>query len=153
MRTAPESLSYAMSRRRGGVRDDASSRLARDRPGRGDETRQAPPPQACRSDVSVCSGVGAGRYGVCAAAIGVGETSGAILKKVPDGGIGREIEQPLLGPRVGFNRTIDQDVADFEPTRRERAADQKAAMAIQRLAFGAHDADATATAPATRCVE
>ena len=44
---------------------------------------------------------------------------------------------------MGFDRTVVQDMTGSQPAFCQRAGDQQTAVTIERLAFSAHQADAT----------
>ena len=51
-------------------------------------------------------------------------------------------EKPLFGGRMGLDRAVAQNVADRTAAPRQRPADQQAAVAVERLALRAHQAQA-----------
>ena len=97
------------------------------------------------------SGSATGRDGARAAAIGVGQAGGGVAKQV--GFAAGEFEQPSLGRRVQLDRAVGADMSGRQPARGERAADQQAAMAVERLALGAQQAHAMAPRFSDHAVE
>src|SRR5215469_10333808 len=53
-------------------------------------------------------------------------------------------KQALLGGDMRLDRTVHQDVPEREAAFRQSASDQEAAVAVERLALGAHEAQAKA---------
>ena len=53
-----------------------------------------------------------------------------------------ELQEPLFGCRMRLDRAVVEDMADARTAHGERTRHQKAAMAIERLALGTHQAEA-----------
>jgi hypothetical protein len=77
-----------------------------------------------------------------AAAIGVGEALGTVAKKVCV--VAGQREQALFRRRMRFDRAVGADVAKRQSAFGQRATDQQAAMAVERLALRTQQTDAMA---------
>ena len=64
-----------------------------------------------------------------------------------------EGQKPLLGRGMRLDRAVMQDVADGKPALGELRRDEETAVTIERLAFGAHQADARACRGVQHLVE
>ena len=72
----------------------------------------------------------------------MGEAIGTVVEKV--GLAPGEREQALFRRRMRFDRAVGPDMTKCQPAFTEGAADQQAAMAVERLALDTQQADALA---------
>src|SRR5262245_63354179 len=92
-----------------------------------------------------------GGDGTGAPPIGLGEALRVVAQEV--GRPAGEREQPLLAPRLRLDAAIGEDMACGDTLLGERARDQQETVAVERLALGAHQADAMAAAVLDQAVE
>ena len=77
-----------------------------------------------------------------AAAISLGKARFAVAEQVAAGSGPQAGEEAVFSCRMGLERAVAQDMADGKTALRQRAAHQQAAVAVERLALGTHQADA-----------
>src|ERR1700686_2592866 len=88
---------------------------------------------------------------VGATPIGLRQPGGAAAEQVVRST--RAPEQAVLGGGVRLDRPVDQNMPERQPALRQRTSDQEATVAVERLAFRAHEAQAKAPDRLTETIE